>query len=285
MLTKKDLTELEGELKNKSFLVDKKKIIKDLKRLLLASVEDTKKVGIAFSGGIDSSLLALLCNKLSIDFKLYSVGFENSVDLEWADKISSEMGWKIKNRVLSFRDAKKTVKKIVKTLKTDNIVDICVGGIFYNVLKMARKEKIKFVLSGLGSDEIFAGYQRHEKNINDCWKDLKKVLDKDIERDEVLARKFNIKILYPFLNKELVEYSMKIDPLLKLNNGFKKVILRESLIELGFPERFAWRRKKAAQYGSRFDKVIEKLSKKSGFKFKDEYLKDLNIKINRGKIL
>ena len=58
------------------------------------------------------------------------------------------------------------------------------GCIFYNVLKMAKRDKIKFVLSGLGSDEIFAGYQRHEKDINECWKDLKKVLDNDIKRDK-----------------------------------------------------------------------------------------------------
>jgi len=285
MLTKEDLIELEYRLKNQDFLMDKEKIIRNLKELLLSSIKNVKKVGIAFSGGIDSSLLALLCNRLNIQFKLYSVGFESSIDLEWANRISTEMGWDIKNKIVSFRNAERTVKKIIRILKTDDIIDICMGCIFYNTLKMAKKDKINFILSGLGSDEIFAGYQKHEKDINECWKDLKKVLHNDIRRDEILAKEFNIKILYPFLNKELVEYSMKIDPSLKLNNGFKKVILRECSIELGSQERFAWRRKKAAQYGSRFDKVIEKMTKKSDFKFKNDFLKDLKIRITKRKIL
>lgn len=281
MLTKEELIDIEYKSKKQDFLANKEEIIKNLKELLLDSVKDVKQVGIAFSGGIDSSLLALICNKLNINFKLYSIGVENSIDIEWANKISDEIKWNLNTKILSLKNAEKNIKKVVKILKTDDIIDICMGCIFYNVLKMAKKDKIKIILSGLGSDEIFAGYQRHQKDINECWKDLKKVLERDIKRDKILAEKFNIKILYPFLDKNLVEYSMRIDPKLKLNNDFKKVILRECSIKLGFPEKFAWRRKKAAQYGSRFDKIIEKMSKRNNFSSKNEFLKEFNIKINK----
>ena len=45
--------------------------------------------------------------------------------------------------------------------------------------------------------------------------------------------------------------------------------------ELGLPKEFAWRKKQGAQYGSRFDKAIEKLSKINGMKSKQEYIESL----------
>jgi asparagine synthase (glutamine-hydrolysing) len=39
----------------------------------------------------------------------------------------------------------------------------------------------------------------------------------------------------------------------------------------------AWRKKKAAQYGSCFDKAISKLTKKNKFQFKKNYLESLHM--------
>ncbi|MEM2529030.1 MAG: asparagine synthase-related protein, partial [Ignisphaera sp.] len=48
-----------------------------------------KEVGIAFSGGCDSSLLAKACERLGKKVKLLTVGLENSFDLK-NSKISSQ---------------------------------------------------------------------------------------------------------------------------------------------------------------------------------------------------
>ena len=77
----------------------------------------------------------------------------------------------------------------------------------------------------------------------------------------------------PFLDPELIECAMKISGEEKINDKGNKVILREIAEE--FLGEFAWRKKKAAQYGSCFDKAIEKLAKKGGFKLKKDYLNKL----------
>ena len=59
----------------------------------------------------------------------------------------------------------------------------------------------------------------------------------------------------------------------KLSEVEKKIILREVAEE--FLGEFAWRKKKAAQYGSCFDKAIGKLAKQKGFKLKKDYLGSL----------
>jgi len=45
--------------------------------------------------------------------------------------------------------------------------------------------------------------------------------------------------------------------------------------EMGLPKEVAWRKKQAAQYGSKFDRAILRLARKNGFKFKKDYLASL----------
>ena len=43
-----------------------------------------KKIGIAFSGGVDSTLLAKLCSDLGYKVTLLTIGFEDSHDIEFS---------------------------------------------------------------------------------------------------------------------------------------------------------------------------------------------------------
>ena len=55
-------------------------LIKELKTAIKDTVLE-KKIGIAFSGGVDSTLLAKLCYDLGYDVTLLTIGFENSHDI------------------------------------------------------------------------------------------------------------------------------------------------------------------------------------------------------------
>ena len=93
-----------------------------------------------------------------------------------------------------------------------------------------------------------------------------------LTRDYLISEYTKIKVETPFLDKDLIINAMKIHPKLKINDDTKKIILRLLAINLGLKEEFAMRKKIAAQYGSNFDKAIEKLSKRNGFKQKGDYL-------------
>ena len=97
--------------------------------------------------------------------------------------------------------------------------------------------------------------------------------DRDLVRDFNLAKELNIQIKTPFLDKDLIEYAMKLPGDWKIVEEKKKVILRE--IAEDFLGEFAWRKKKAAQYGSCFDKAISKLARKNGFKLKKDWIDSL----------
>src|SRR3989344_8551702 len=183
------------KLKSKDVISDEENITDELGKLLSKSVDKRVKdrVGIAFSGGVDSSLLALICDKLGKDFVLYSVGLKNSEDLRWAERVAREYKWKWKSFLIDEKEAEEIIKKVVEIIPNKDVVNVGVGCVVYKVLEMCKKDKIKSVLGGLGSEELFAGYERHKGNIfENCWKGLANTYDRDLKRDLALGKYFGV---------------------------------------------------------------------------------------------
>jgi len=232
-----------------------------------------KKFAIMFSGGVDSSLIAYLCKKANADFICYAVGIENSTDLVQAKTAAEEMGLKLVSKEYSLDEAEVIIKKVVKLVGTDPVA-VGVGCVVYSCMELAKKDKIDTFFTGLGSEEIFAGYERHKvDDINaECWNGLKAMYQRDFLRDYAIAKSFDAKVLAPFLDETLIKEAMLIPGAQKIKGDVKKYILREIAEELGLPKEIAWRKKMAAQYGSKFDRAILRLARKNGMKFKKEYL-------------
>ena len=249
---------------------------KELKEKIVNAVKKRipkKKSGIFFSGGIDSSLIALICKQLKADFICYAVGLENAADIEAAKKAAKLLNVKLKFKIFDLKEIEKIIKLTTEIVGPD-VMKVGVGSVIYAAAQLAKKDKINTFFSGLGSEEIFAGYERHisAKDINkECWKGLKDMYQRDFLRDFAIAEKLKIDILTPFLDSELIKTAMQIPGKEKLNKKYKKVILRKIAQELGLPKEIAWRKKKAAQYGSKFDRAILKLAKRNGFKYKKDY--------------
>lgn len=263
---------------------DLDKIRKQLKELIIEAVKNrakNKKTGVLFSGGIDSVIISFILKKLGIDFTCYTAAveddFKTAEDMIWAEKAAKELGFRLKVNKIKLNQAEKIIKKTAKILnKIENkVVHVGVGSVMVAVSEYAKKDKIKYLFSGLGSEEIFAGYQRHgnAKDINkECKKGLKNMEQGDLLRDGLISKHEKIKFLTPFLDKKLVEYALKIPGKYKIKNNIKKYILRLTALDLGIPKELAFRKKRAAQYGSNFDKAIMKLAKKNKFKYKKHYL-------------
>lgn len=261
---------------------DHKEILKELQNLVIDSIKKNipkERFGILFSGGIDSTLLAKVCQKEKKDFVCYTAaleekGLKGAEDLTYAKKAAKKFGFKLKIKTVGLKEAEKYIKKVLKILKEPNVVKVGVALPFYIAFEMTKKDKIRIMFSGLGSEELFAGYERHTKakNINkECFNGLSNMYERDISRDLAVAKAQNIQLKVPYLDKNLIGYALRIPAEFKLSVSQNKLILREVAEQLGLKE-FAWRKKRAAQYGSRFDKAIEKLAKRNGFKYKKDYL-------------
>ncbi len=249
----------------------------EVKQALIKAVEKRvpkERFGLFLSGGVDSSLLALLLKKFTDNFECYSVGIKGSKDLEGANVAAEKLKLNWKHKEFTIEEVEQLLKKTAAMFEKPDVINVGVGSV---VVAAAELADVKIFFGGLGSEEIFAGYQRHAhaNDVNDeCWKGLKEMWQRDIMRDTAIGKKLGIEFLTPFLDDELIVKAMGIKGELKINKEHKKVILREIAEELGLPKEIAWRQKQAAQYGSGFDKAMEKLAKKAGMG-KGEYVRHL----------
>jgi asparagine synthase (glutamine-hydrolysing) len=261
---------------------NKEKVLTELESKLFNSIKKNVNLkdifGIAFSGGVDSSLLAFVCKKLKLNFKLYTVSINDTDDLTWARRVSTHLKLPITAKIIDFDSAFEIIKKVTKLLRTDNPVQVGIGCTLYSVLEQAKNDNMENIMTGLGSDSLFCGFNKHRKAFEN--KELEKeikdgienVYNVDVKRDFSIANNFKMNLIIPYLEKEFMEYSSKIHPKLKINKDQNKIILRELAFKLGLKREFAYRKKVAAQYGSGFDNAIEVFAKENNFKTKTEFL-------------
>ncbi|MBT4538933.1 diphthine--ammonia ligase [Candidatus Woesearchaeota archaeon] len=262
--------------------IGKEDILNKTQKLLHKAIEKRipgKKLGLLFSGGIDSTYIANYLKNEKYEFTCYTVALETDgvvpKDLVSAREVAAELDLDLKVITIKQEDIPSYLEKIVPLIEDSNVVKVGVALTFYLACEEAKKDGCKVLFSGLGSEEIFAGYDRHKKssNINqECVSGLLKMYERDLYRDDVLTMANNLELRLPFLDKELVSYALKIPEQYKIVDEKTKMVLREIALSEGIPEVFALRKKVAAQYGSRIDNALGKLSKKNGLT-KSAYLR------------
>lgn len=276
---KKHIAALKRKTRESS--VSKAKLRQDLTVAILEAIDKRiphKNFGVMLSGGVDSTLIAYILKKQKAKFTCYSVGIETSKDIEAAKEVAKALKLTHRYKVYSLAEMEKLIKKATKIVGDANVVNVGVAAVELAAIELAKKDNINIFFGGLGSEEIFAGYQRHSeaKDINkECWNGLKNMHGRDFIRDAAVATVMKATFLVPLLDENVILKSMKIPGKYKLNKNEKKIILREVAVDLGLENKFAFRKKIAAQYGSGFDKAIDKLARKKGYKYKKEYLKSL----------
>ena len=112
---------------------------------------------------MDSALIAFIAKKLNCDFTCYTVGLANSEDIIWAQRIAKEYNFRHVSRILSLQEFESVIKNAAKLLNEPDVTKVSVGAVLYAAGKLALNDNIRSLLGGLGSEEIFAGYQRHSE--------------------------------------------------------------------------------------------------------------------------
>jgi len=255
-------------ISNKNF------ILKNLKSLLYDAVDKRARglgnIYVLFSGGIDSSLISFILKDLGYDFTCITAGTENSKDVLFAKEVAKYYGFKHEVVYLDRDLVSKKIDFIKELINSDNYVKLSVALPFYFALESV-KNKSKVVFSGLGSEEIFAGYKRFEglslEVINkECVNGLLILHERDLYRDDVISMWNGFELRLPFLDKNLIEFALHIKGDLKIKGSNRKIILTEFAKMIGYKDEFAERKKLAAQYGSGVDKILEKIAKERGIR-------------------
>ncbi|ASJ04970.1 DUF7411 family protein [Thermococcus barossii] len=226
-------------------------------------VRTGKRTGVLFSGGLDSSLVALLASRHS-DVVLYTAGAEGSPDLEWARKASELLGLPLREYVFDMDDVREAVPRVVFAIEEPNAMNLAIGIPIYFATKLAGSDGCRLLLTGQGADELFGGYAKYLRDPALMERDLIEMGERNLARDDKIAMLNSVEGRVPFLDLAVVSIAMRTPVTAKIENGVRKAILRKVALKLGLPREIAEREKKAAQYGSHAQKLLEKLAKSEG---------------------
>ncbi len=246
----------------------KDKLHKQMVKSIQKAVAD-KKIGIAFSGGVDSSLLAKICTDLGYEITLLTMGFADSHDVKFSKEIAKMSGYEHKIEKILSKTFPEISKQIREKIKTDNLSwnENCIA--FYYVSKLAKREGIKKILTANGIDELFCGYNAYRDAIKQGENKVKELMESKLANEinmmkavNKIASEFGVQVIQPFLSKDFISFAKKI-PIDKKIHGpddlIRKHIVRELAFKIGVPEAASFKRKKALQYGSLIHKTLMNL--------------------------
>lgn len=234
----------------------------------ISLVVSDKKIGVAFSGGVDSTLIAVLCNKMNYDITLLTIGFENSHDINFAKQVNEFLKMPHKILEINPKEFDSVSKKIRTTINTDNLSWNENSIAFYHVAKLAYGLGLDTIVTANGIDELFCGYNGYRDAIkqgNDAVMDLMSAkLDNEVKMMKAIndvCSEFGVKIVQPLLSEEFIKFAKTIPIDQKItdeNDLQRKHIIRKLALQVGVPELSANARKKALQYGSLIHKALLK---------------------------
>ncbi len=232
-------------------------------------------VGIAFSGGLDSSLLAKVCKDIGKTVTLLTVGFSSKRDIQISKEVSESLELPLLHRTLPLEELEHGLRKVLSQIEYDRIARLENCVCFYYVFKMASGHKIYNVVSANGADELFCGYHVYTRKfkpnqnfMTSLMNKLVEIAKKDKEQINKISDLFDVRYSCPFLSEDFIKFAMKIPVNLKIKSKedeIRKHVLREVALEIGVPRSATFRQKKAFQYSSGLHKAIQRLARKRGF--------------------
>ncbi len=228
-------------------------------------------VGAFLSGGLDSSLLALLARREVSELHTFAVGMSGSPDLAAAEEVAAAIGSRHHACVLTEAMVEEAVVPVVTALESYDAALVRSAIPTWFVARMAAQtrtangQRIKVVLTGEGADELFAGYDylhpfRGQRLEDELSRLLSSLHHLNLQRVDRMTMAHGLEARVPFLGTGVVERLMSIHPVLKETAAFgrEKGLLR-SAFEGDLPHDILWRRKAEFSQGTKVSACLGKL--------------------------
>ena len=262
------------------------KLYQILDNSVSSQVSGLTKCAIAFSGGLDSSLIAFLLKKYVKHIQLIHVSLENKYGIEEAKNAAKILDLPIKIYQYKEGDVKKIISKIIWLIEDPDPVKLSIGIPFYWIAEKTIQNGFETLLAGQGADELFGGYKRYldayllkDQRLvtKQLFSDIVNLHENNLSRDMKLCNYHGVDLLCPFITPELVEFALRLPLELKIepkSDSLRKIVLRQVGHDLKLPSSIVDKPKKALQYSTGVNKVLKKIAKKNK-KILSEYVVSL----------
>jgi len=178
-----------------------KKLLENIQNSISETVKE-KKIGIAFSGGVDSTLISKICSDMNYNITLLTIGFAESHDILFAKEVNEQLNYPHHVLEIDSETFPSISLKIQQTIKTENLSwnENCIA--FHYVSKLAKSLDLDTVITANGIDELFCGYNAYREAFSEGESKIHEVMISKLDNElkmmkavNLVASEFGVKII------------------------------------------------------------------------------------------
>jgi len=265
--------------------------------------KDQPQFGVFLSGGIDSSIIALLTLRIieknstfsrPVFYCLDTSNEKQNIDRQFIEELVEYLNIKKYFKMVTFDKSKlkENLEKTIYHTESYNPSIVSNGIAYYLLTAQAKKDGIKVVLSGDGADEMFLGYKVYlEKDYKNSWFNILSDLHfTELRRVDLISMANSVEIRCPFLDKSVYQYAVNLHytDFYGIGKSIIKYQLKKSYNNK-LPSSIINRNKTPLDVGSGIQKEVLTLSdpKHRGVLSEKQYFKEIWLKLfpNREEIV
>lgn len=252
---------------------DEDRVVDEVRAAVLESVRvpDGESLAVAFSGGIDSAIVAAGVPSAPC----YVAGFDGCHDVAAAREAAETMDRELRVVSFSHEDILRAVPAIVEATGRTNAMDVQIALPLYLVAEAVAADGFERLALGQGADELFGGYRKvvspaddhrvEADTVRTATREVISTLPDQLERDVLALRAAGVEPVAPLVDDRVVEAALSLPGHLLATEEERKIGLRRA-VDGVVPTPVLSAEKKAVQYGTYAARELDRLAREHGFK-------------------
>jgi len=245
-----------------------------LVQVISKNLSSSTVIGVLFSGGLDSSVIATILKTLQPSpFQLFVAGIDSAKDIELARKAATALHLPLTLCGFDADAVEAMLPTILAILGRVDVLHVELAIPLFFAAKYASQFGINTLFSGQGADELFGGYAKYEKRIvqlgeqsvlTEMESDLHTLHEHTLPLMKDILSHSNVKLVVPFCDKTINDFATSLPFTCKIvqDSGIiiRKQILRLLAEKLDLPPQIVNAPKRALQYGSGAHRILTDLA-------------------------